>query len=375
MTLHDKLRLKLVTTIAQSIPSKAFTSNSTKGFTLVELIIGGVVSLIVLIVTLGLVVEQRRLFLGDQNKIDFNQNLRAASEFIGTDIKQAGERVSNNATLPIIRLISGATASDPDALILQRNLLSDELTICTDVTGTATEILVADEASGTCEFSDGSTPADNLDDSVGEFKTYRCALDGTKTDCNRGNDDTTTAAIATEAACDEECVYAYIQDPATNAGEYFIYTDETYTGTAGSLTNRLQVIPLGPGGTWINTYTAASNPRIYILEEKKYGLCDGVLQVTTNRRPDFSADCPFPATAPQPIRLVDQIDDLQFRVRTSAGWQTTFNENLASLTNWQEVESIEIMMETNESELINTTSDTLTLTTEFYPRNVRSSDS
>lgn len=322
----------------------------------------------VLSVTLGLVVEQRRLFLGDQKKTDYNQNLRAASDFIGTDIKQVGERISSDSTLPIIRLISGATANDPDALVLQRNFLSSTLTICSDISAIDNEIIVANAATP-CNFSDGNMPPDNLTDSLGEFKEYRCNLDASKVACLRGNDDTTAAPLTSEALCDSECVYAYIQNPTTNEGEYFLYTDETYEGVAGSIVNKLQVVPLGPGGNWINTYTAASNPRIYIMEEKKYGLCNGILQVTTNRRPALDADCPYPTSSPQPVRLVDQIADLQFRVRTAAGWQDSFNENLGSLTDWKDVLSIQLSLETDSSEFLNTSSETLALTSEFFPRN------
>ena len=344
------------------------------GFTLIELIIGGAVSLLVISVTLGLVVEQRRLFLGDQQSIDYNQNLRAASDFIGTDIKQVGERVEASSPIPVVTLVAGS-GSDPDALILQRKLLEEKLVICDDISTGDTEIVIADSALG-CNYDDGDT--DNLTDNLGEFKRYRCKLE-TNPSCTRGDDDTTDEAIAALSDCDNECVYTYIYDPANNRGEFFLYTDEIYETNIGATEtkNKLKIIPLGTSNQLTYSYSKTSNPNdgpvIYILEEKKYGLCDGVLQLTVNRRPAYGDDCPYPTSSPQPVRLVDGIDDLQVRVQTSGGWVTTFNEDLANITDFTEIESIELSLETEANERISTNSKTLTLSTKFFPRNTKSS--
>ena len=93
-----------------------------------------------------------------------------------------------------------------------------------------------------------------------------------------------------------------------------------------------------------------------------------------NPRPTAGIGCPFPQNPPQPLRLVDNIADLQFRVETSAGLLTSFNEDLSNLSDWQDVKSIEVALETTPSELLNTESNTLTLTTQFFPRNVLSTD-
>lgn len=355
------------TRFRQSIP------NLSKGFTLIELLIAGVIALVILSVTLGLIVEQRRQFLGDQSKIDLNQDLRAASDFIGTDIKQVGERLEESSSIAVVRVLPGASANAPDTLILQRKLITEYLSPCIATDTDDTEITIADEAAK-CNWSDDTTAADNhvnLTDSLDAFKDYRCDLDLFSDNCSRGEDDATSAALSDADDCDSECVYGYIYNPSDNTGEFFLYTDETYSGSTNTRVNKLQVIPLGESGEWTNTY--GTDARIYILEEKKYALCEGVLQVIVNRRPDYDSDCPYPSADPKPIRLVDGIDDLQFRVQTSAGWQTSFNATDSTPTDdWQDIEKIEVSLETDIDERLTTETNTLILTSEFFPRNVLS---
>jgi hypothetical protein len=70
---------------------------------------------------------------------------------------------------------------------------------------------------------------------------------------------------------------------------------------------------------------------------------------------------------------VDGIDDLQFRVQTSAGWQTSFNATDSTPTDdWQDIEKIEVSLETDIDERLTTETNTLILTSEFFPRNVLS---
>ncbi|MCM1981289.1 hypothetical protein [Lyngbya confervoides] len=317
---------------------------------------------------MGLVVEQRRLFLGDQSQIDNNQNLRAAADLIGADIQQAGERIELGATLPIVQVRAGSSSTDPDTLVLQRKLISDELSLCDNVTATDKQLKVADSATG-CHFSDGNT--DKLTDSLGQFKAYRCSLDSGKTSCNRGQDDATSAEILIESSCDNECVFGYIHNPDTKEGEFFLYTDEVYQESSGTQ-NYLKVIPLGPGNQWQRSYPLSANPQIYILEEQQYSLCNGVLEKTSNRQPENSFNCSYSSSGSQPARLVNNLKNLQFRVQTTSGWQSSFNENLTTLTDFTTIKSIEVSLETQPSDRINTASKTLLLSTEFFPRNAQS---
>ncbi len=351
-------------------------ASTNQGFTLIELIIGGVVAFVVLMVTLGLIVEQRRLFLGDQQRIDYNQNLRIASDFIGTDVKQTGERVESGSPIPIIQLISGSNPDEPDELILQRKILEDSLEVCENIGQSDTEIVVAHSNDSDCDFSDGD--GDSLDDSLGQFKEYRCDLENNAA-CTRGDGDneddygsTGNDVISTIDDCNDECVYAYIHDPDKNRGEFFLYTDETYKLDSGETRNILKVVPLGTDGKFKYSYNDSDDPIIYILEEKKYRLCDGVLQLVINRRPDYGSDCPYPDSDPNPVRLVDGIEDFQVRVQTTSGWVTTLNKDLSNIVDFSEVESVEITLETEASDLISTPSNTLSLSTQFYPRNANS---
>lgn len=64
-----------------------------------------------------LIVDQRKLFVEDQNRSQINQNLRAAIDLVGTDVKQTGERLVGNTQFPVVRVVDGGGIV-PDELVL-----------------------------------------------------------------------------------------------------------------------------------------------------------------------------------------------------------------------------------------------------------------
>ena len=356
---------------------------------MLELVVATIVATAVLATALGLIVEQRRNFLTDQARSDANQNLRIAMEFMGNDIEMAGEYMESNVLLPGISLINGS-GSDHDEIVAQRKLVATNLILCEDLGGSDDTIVVSvanpSDPTQECTSSFSDAKEDNevlgldaLTDNLNDFRDYRCQGDG----CTRPQNDIPSAADD----CDDECILAYIHNPVNGEGEFFLYTNEecvdvdsdacadhiAETGS-GMFKNVMHVIPLGDDG-WVNTgldgdwanaydgYITNPNPdqtpKIYLIEERKYTLvsedagdCDSdktVLAVVQNRQDNCSEDV-TPLTSNdtlnlEPMRLVNNINDIDITIETASGTVTTYNETLTYIDDWQDIKYIEIDLE------------------------------
>jgi prepilin-type N-terminal cleavage/methylation domain-containing protein len=138
----------------------------TKGFTLLELIIGLSIMLIVGGLAMNAFVQASISFNRDQKSINSNQNLSAILEVIGSDIRQSGENI-NDPNFPTIEFAENtATGSMANSSkITVRRALTSRLTLCDpDFTPTATSIIVADNkastvtASSNCDVGTSSSP-------------------------------------------------------------------------------------------------------------------------------------------------------------------------------------------------------------------------
>ena len=356
--------------------SRTSTQNSNKGFTLLELSVTSVVASTVLLASLGLVNEQRAQFLRDQARIQASQNLRATMDIIGTDIKQAGERLVEKPELPVISVIDGV-GNAPDTLVVQRRLLALDLSVCDDVGGADITVTVAIDAAdddNDCAFEDlgpdldgdlDTPDPDAFTDNLNDFQNYRCEQDDVD-GCGRD-------AAPNAGNCDQECVGAYIYDPIDDEGEFFLYSFEDNDDSGGTNVNRIY---RGDDGSWQYIYEADHEPRIYILEERRYSLgADGVLSLTINRQD---------ATG-QPLRLVSQLEDFQIQIETTNDLNplTSFNptyltprsgEDFPAWDAWREIRNIQVNLQAAQDadSLIQTPVERRQLTSEFFPRNVLS---
>ena len=350
---------------------KPSTQILNKGFTLIELVVSSLIASVVLLASLGLINQQREAVLRDQVQTEVSQNLRAAIDLIGADIKQAGARLDTKPELPGVSLIQG-TAGDPDTLILQRRLLALDLSVCEDVGGNDSTITVAIDAvnnADDCAFGDigpdtdgdpSTANPDGLTDNLNAFQDFRCAEDGVD-GCAR-----TTNIVG---SCDDECVWAYIYDPVSDEGEFFQYSfEDENPGTPD--TNRIY---RGNSGAWQYTYEAANQPRIYLLEEREYSLDnDGILVLRINRQSDASL-----------LSLVNRLEDFQVEIEHPAlSTGDEFNPSLApqvtappTWDNWQDIEHIQVDFITEnpaESDLFEIDEEERRLSSKFFPRNVLS---
>lgn len=398
----------------------------TQGFTLIELLVAAIVSSAILGVSLALINTQRHQFLSDQNRSQANQNLRAAIDLIGADIKIAGELLDGSQNLPVIQLLDGTgvdgATNEHDRLILQRKLIAASLTTCADISASSStrDIVVATKAvlptESNCGFqvdedngNASGKAADAIIDSLNDFRDYRCSA-GTTDGC----DNNRTTLPANAAACDDECTVALILNPTNGNNELFYYTNEgceddssgtdcakhiayandnTNPNDHEVIRNVVNGIPL-ESSNWQYDYPAGS--LIYIFEERKYSFDDdtGILNLTLNREDEWNEPSATTSNG-QPLQLVNQLDDFQVQVGESDdddNDSTTapiivsrdeFNTAVASTSyvDWRRVHRVRVSLSASnpsQSDLVNLprggcngqpNTPGLCLSSEFFPRN------
>lgn len=367
---------------------KQFTQGSNKGFTLLELLVTLVVASVITGLALKLIVDQRQLFLNDQSRTQVNQNLRASLDLVGADIKQAGERLTTS-TLPVVKIINGSATDPkvPDELVLQRLVIAESLPVCKTVTiGTTTsEIEVSQKGgAGLCNASFSSSTA-TLPITLSQWKDSRCSKDGAPTTCRTVNVDRTITSkkcVEEKDGTDKECMWAYIYDPDTNKGEFFLYGFESPKDTPDTATNTYRVHRVD-GEAWKNTYpyavlsaTNPTNPILYIMEERKYSLSpDNVLQLTLNGQANGQTSTNFLVDGQSsPIRLVNQLDNFQVQALMQSGNTplTRDNFNNTAIDNWKQLKAVKISFTAKNPASSSTKVSNLTVSAQFFPRNVSS---
>ena len=108
----------------RSTRSSPCTRSCADGYTLIELLVALAVASALLGATLAVAMSSRESYTTDQNRTRTNQNLRAALDLVGIEIRQSGERLPSD--FPALEIVDGAEGA-PDRLILRRNLLDEVL--------------------------------------------------------------------------------------------------------------------------------------------------------------------------------------------------------------------------------------------------------
>jgi type IV pilus assembly protein PilW len=274
---------------------------------------------VVLVVTgaaLSLALSSRSLYEKDESRTELLQSLRVSLDLLGTDIRQAGERLPED--FPALVIVDGP----PDQIAVRRNLIDTVLPVCRDVGTTDEDIFVAD-LGGAPPLPCNPLPdadADGWRDNLQAWRTYRLANGG--------------------------AVPAYIYDPVTGNGEFITYDDED---AAGMTIHRDDLDAL------LFTYPVANGSRVYILEERLYGLDTDMLQITLN------------GNIASPMHVVQHLTGFQAWANFQDG---SVQQTLGAPDVWSDLRSIEIQLDgrvDNRGELV-----TRTLTAEFFPRNVLS---
>jgi len=290
------------------------------GFTLVELLVALMVGTLLMGVALTITLSTRRGYAADQGRVRVNQQLRSSLDLVGVQIRQAGERLPFD--FPALEVHDGADGA-PDELILWRNLLDDVLPLCATLPngGTGTDVRAAEGAGppqGCNALPDDD--GDGFPDNIGRWRAFRDSRGGS--------------------------VWAYVYNPVDRLGEYFLYDDD---GTTSNFLHR------GDGGAWAREYDVDQQARIYLLEQRRYGLDGGTL--------NFELD----QGNGDRIHLSSNITDFQVRAVLDDG---TILDELNSNDDWTALSAIEITL-TADAEVDGRTT-TRTVSTRFFPRNVLS---
>lgn len=309
----------LTTVQARERPLKI---HSEQGFTILELLVAAMLGIMVVGMALATSISAKTTLQTDYSRTKLGQNLRSAIDILGTDIRISGQNMPSYS--PAIELIDGGSRNS-DELILRRNMYFRVLALCNPVTAGSVESAVLFAAgdgtlsngtvSGNCLYGDSAQEQNYLG-----WQQQRIQAGGT--------------------------LDVYVFDRATGLGEFFKYTGETDSGTSYALTKT--------AAAWINSYTEGHSS-LMILEEKRYRIANGILQVINNQ--DFSA----------PDNVVDGIDNMQVTITLENG--TDVNA-FASLSPWKDIRSINITLTGTESAVGKEIQRSIQGT--FYPRNVLS---
>jgi prepilin-type N-terminal cleavage/methylation domain-containing protein len=133
---------------------KAITRTSNKGFTLLELLIGMIITLIIGGLAMQAFINASATFSKDKKSIESDQNLSAVLQIIGDDIKQSGENINDN-NFPTIEFTTNTDSGSMSgsSKITVRRALSEPLTLCGEILanpGTLpTSLIVADSTPAT----------------------------------------------------------------------------------------------------------------------------------------------------------------------------------------------------------------------------------
>jgi prepilin-type N-terminal cleavage/methylation domain-containing protein len=106
-----------------------------KGFGLIELIVAAVILSIIMLATFATVMSSRNAYTVDQSRSSSNQNLRAALDILGADIRQSGARIAVSLTSTSLTLRFG---------------LADPLPICQNASGQSVSIYIQGSSIAGC---------------------------------------------------------------------------------------------------------------------------------------------------------------------------------------------------------------------------------
>lgn len=304
-----------------SYPWNRSSPASASGLSLVELLVAMAVSGIVLAAVMTVAIENRALVTRDQGRTEVNESLRVALDMMGTDLREAGERLPSD--FPALVVVNGATGA-PDTLIIRRNVIDEVLPLCGAITAglPGPDIPVADHGAtppaGCAPLPDAD--ADGWADNIDAWRTYRTTHGG--------------------------ALWAFVYDPVARQGEWF-----RYDGEGGASNEQLHK---ANADVWGRSYDVASGCRVYLVEERVYSVSGDTLQLVRDRE-----------TTPRNVTA--GLQDFQIRVFFQDG---TTQDAIDATTRWTTVRSVELRL-TGQARLRDRTI-TRTLSAEFLPRNVLS---
>jgi type IV pilus assembly protein PilW len=273
-------------------------------------------------IAIGVAFASRQLFSMDQARTSVNQNLRAAMDIIGNDIRTTGERIDRRTLVNVngLELIGGSE------IVLRRNLFDETLPICVNNLGTnSTTITVARTTNSNgvnltehpqCRVLDGT--GNNYPDNLDVWRAYRQAQGGS--------------------------VPVFIFSPI--AQDWNLYTGESQDGPRFNI----QV-----SGARNYSYQVGANTGLFLVEERRYRLVGNTIELIINRN------------EANPQRLITDVESFNVRAIMTNGDVVTDSLSQANW-DWTRIAAVEVSITGNASR--NRDSRPRTLTSQFFPRNI-----
>lgn len=329
------------------IRSKRFIHNSNSGLTLVELLVAMLIAFIVLGMALQIAIYNRKLYLEDQVRNTVNQNLRAAIDIVGTDVKQAGEQIPDTL-FPVITIqqdntdVSGVQASE---LVIRRNLIGTSLPVCKNINaGSNTDVVFVAGNGGGGATPPGCNPIDNdgngWPDNLDLLRNYRLSHGGQ--------------------------ISLYIYDGNGN-GEFFTYNTEDNSNFKIHKANNEH---------WQYNYNT-NGSRIYLMEERRYRLCQPT-QLTLNNCSSLANGNNVLQLVTNGTNRVNLVNALtRFQVQAFMQDDSVQQTFPAAGLNWSQIKAIRVGITSSDpgqNSLITTKTAPakLHISQVFFPRNILS---
>ncbi|MEM6428748.1 MAG: prepilin-type N-terminal cleavage/methylation domain-containing protein [Deinococcota bacterium] len=294
-----------------------------QGFTLVELLVVLGVSILVITASVNVTIASNRMFRVDRVRTRMNQDLRAASDLIGADVRTAGSYLPNVGLQSIV--VRGG-----NELEIRRSLLSTQLPVCKKINGgsNADVVFVSENnpKRPECDRDSRDLDGDGQADDHTEWVDYR-----TDTEVNPN-----------------QTVAVYIWPSEDGQGEFF-----TYDAEDGSNQHIHKA-----SGKWQHDYDPESTPppNLYVMEMRRYQLTDGVLELIINDNED------------NPLRLVNNITEFRVRaILTDGSVVEDFGENPED--RFTDIASVEIDVQAADQVTPQTRVER-ELNNRFFPRNI-----
>ncbi len=268
---------------------KALIHNSTKGFTLLELLIGLTIMVIIGSAAMNGLIQASGTFNNDKKNIQSAQSLSAVLEIIGNDIRQSGEKIIGDSSFPVIEIrqdsfILPDGISTSGSTIIIRRALTTPMTLCEQIpasdTATRLKITVADTTSPNTNCNPVSI------NTLAEVQNYRCQLGDPNVDYSTSNNYCATALASAQNDPLAQKVTAVISNQAGQIRKL------TYTGedtTAAPNQYKMIIDPSFLLATDPNNVAYNVGSPIYLIEERRYTLdTNGNLKVSIDGGNSYS---------------------------------------------------------------------------------------
>lgn len=293
-----------------SSTSRPSSPSCADGFSLIELMIAMALTLSVAAAAISLTTATRQIFEADKARNHVTRSMRISKDFLTVDVRQAGERL--DGLFPAVEVIQGdalpgGKLGDPDRLVLRRNTHPTVLRVCRELGGTDRNVYYEERETtpapaGCAPLPDGD--GDGRPDAVDDWRAERLATD-IRADNGR-----------------RKMLYGFVYDPVQRRGEFFRIFNESKRGW----------IRTHPGQSWQYVYPLINQPRMYLLEERRYDLIGDTLVLTIN------------GDETRQEHLTDKVADFQLQAQMHSGSpRPSFGPGDA----WHDLRAIEVSLRTS----------------------------